>query len=145
MRAAGLEQTDVIDDDQALWSRQRGGQRSQSRALVRVAAAPSALGAVIAVAQACDATLVGRAALGCELSRARPRRAWSGCAAACPRRPRPSCSTRPQMRARGWPLGGRADPGAVELMRRVKERFDPGGSLQPRRFRGGHLGIDAGL
>jgi glycolate oxidase FAD binding subunit len=136
MRAAGLEQTDVIDDDEALWSRQRGGQRSQSRALVRVAAPPSALGAVIAVAQACDATLVGRAALGVsylELDPEGVERLRGG----LPAQATAVVLDAPADARPGLAPWGPADPGAVELMRRVKERFDPAGVCNPGVFVGG--------
>jgi glycolate oxidase FAD binding subunit len=136
MRDAGLEQTDVSEDDEELWSRQRGGQRSQSRALVRVGAAPSALGAVLVAAQACDATLVGRAALGTSYLELEPggverlRRSLPDHTAAivldAPRELRSVLDP--------W---GPADAGAVELMRRVKMRFDPAGICNPGIFVGG--------
>ncbi|MGZ4173945.1 MAG: FAD-binding oxidoreductase [Solirubrobacteraceae bacterium] len=136
MRAAGLEQMDVSDHDEALWSRQRGGQRSLSRALVRVAAAPSALGAVIAVAQACGATLVGRAALGVgdlELDPEGVERLRRG----LPEQATAVVLDAPGEARPGLDPWGPTDPGAVELMRRVKERFDPAGVCNPGVFVGG--------
>jgi glycolate oxidase FAD binding subunit len=60
----GLAGIEVTTDDEQLWERQRAGQRSRDAALVKVAAAPTALPAVIRASEACDGTLVGRAALG---------------------------------------------------------------------------------
>jgi glycolate oxidase FAD binding subunit len=64
MRSAGLAQTAMRSEDAGLWARQRAGQRSGERALVRVHSRPGALDAVLEVADRAQATLVGRAALG---------------------------------------------------------------------------------
>jgi FAD/FMN-containing dehydrogenase len=136
MREAGLELIDLSEDDEDLWSRQRGGQRSASRALVRVGAAPSALGAVLAAAHTLDATVVGRAALGTsylELDPAgvqRLRRLLPDRAAAV------VLDVPPELRS-GLDPWGPGDAGALELMRRVKLRFDPPGICNPGIFVGG--------
>ncbi|MFZ0088706.1 MAG: FAD-binding oxidoreductase, partial [Solirubrobacteraceae bacterium] len=54
MRELGLSDTEVSDDDDRLWERQRARQRSRERMLVRIAAAPTALADVLAAADACD-------------------------------------------------------------------------------------------
>jgi glycolate oxidase FAD binding subunit len=64
MREAGLEHVDVTAEDAPLWARQRSGQRSEQRAIVRVSARPSSLEAVLRLADSAGATLVGRAGLG---------------------------------------------------------------------------------
>jgi hypothetical protein len=64
MSGGGLEQAEVVENDDGLWARQRAGQRSDTRALVRVAARPSSLADLLGLASACGASLVGRAALG---------------------------------------------------------------------------------
>ena len=60
---AGLV-TSVEDDDDAIWARQREGQRSPDGVVVGVAAGPASLRLVLEAARAAGATLVGRAALG---------------------------------------------------------------------------------
>src|SRR5205807_4170835 len=58
MRELGLSGVDVADDDEGLWARQRAGQRAQEgSALVRVAARPSSLSAVLRGAEAAGGTV----------------------------------------------------------------------------------------
>ena len=65
MREHGLEGVDVVSDDAVLWGQQRSGQRAgEGEVLLRVAARPSALPAVLSACDAGGGTLVGRAALG---------------------------------------------------------------------------------
>ncbi|HTX30016.1 MAG TPA: FAD-binding oxidoreductase [Solirubrobacteraceae bacterium] len=137
MSDAGLRDVEVTDDDAELWARQRSGQRSPGRALVRVAAQPSALATVLRVADAHDATVVGRAAYGHffialdpaaapDLLRALP----PGATAVLHDAPAALVETVD-------PWGGSHDPAALELMRRVKARFDPRGVCSPGVFVGG--------
>ncbi|MGZ4243749.1 MAG: FAD-binding oxidoreductase [Solirubrobacteraceae bacterium] len=136
MAEAGLMGTEVTDQDGQLWERQRAGQRSADRALVRVAAPTTALGAVIAAADACEATLVGRAALGSSFVDVAPDavgRLWEGLPAGA----RGVVADAPaSLRTAEDPW--RADPGpGLDLMRRVKARFDPAGTCNPGLFVGG--------
>jgi glycolate oxidase FAD binding subunit len=105
MREAGLTEVDVSDQDGQLWERQRAGQRSQEQALVRVAAAPTGLGAVIAASDVCEGTLVGRARH--ELRRGRPRRRRPAAGSASSQRAR-GAARRPGAAARGRRGVGRA-------------------------------------
>jgi glycolate oxidase FAD binding subunit len=136
MEAHGLAGVDVTDADGQLWERQRAGQRSADQALVRIAAAPSALAAVAAAAQACDGTLVGRAALGQSFVEVEPG------AVAGLRERLPAGATAvlldapPSLRAESDPWG-LPDGSALALMRRVKARFDPAGTCNPGLFVGG--------
>jgi glycolate oxidase FAD binding subunit len=136
MRGAGLEQVDVTSDDEELWERQRAGQRCQGRALVRVAAAPSRLPAVLRAAAAGAGTLVGRAALGSSFVALDPdavavlrRRLPAGTRSLVLDAP---AQTRSQLDPWGAPDGG-----ALALMRSVKARFDPAGACNPGLFVGG--------
>jgi glycolate oxidase FAD binding subunit len=136
MREVGLSQVDVTDQDGQLWERQRAGQRSPEGALVRIAATPTELAAVIGAVDAGEGTLVGRAALGTshvelapegvdELRRALP----ASARAVLLDGPAP-------LRARGESWGAPAGP-ELELMRRIKTRFDPTRTCNPGLFVGG--------
>ena len=89
---------------------------------------------------ACDGTLVGRAALGMQLRRGRPR---SGRRAASrarpPRAPRPLLDAPAVVRARSTIRGEPPSAAALELMRSVKARFDPAGTCNPGLVRGRDL------
>ncbi|HEX3978062.1 MAG TPA: FAD-binding oxidoreductase [Solirubrobacteraceae bacterium] len=136
MRDAGLTEVDVTDEDGPLWERQRAGQRSPEQALVRVAATPTDLGAVIGAAGACDGTLVGRAALGASFIEVVPD-AVSRLRAALPQAARAVLLDAPAPLRTGAEAWG-AQPGPeLELMRRVKARFDPAHTCNPGLFVGG--------
>lgn len=136
MRELGLEHVDVTDDDGALWARQRSGQRSAERALVRVAARPTRLPVVLRAADACGATLVGRAAFGTsylelDADRIGPLRAGLATDTVAVVLDLPE-ALRGQVDA--W---GASDGAPLELMRSVKRRFDPSGVLNRGVFVGG--------
>jgi glycolate oxidase FAD binding subunit len=136
MRVAGLAGTTVRTDDAALWARQRAGQRSAERALLRVHSRPVALRAVLEVADATGATLVGRAALGVSYLTLNVNQV------AVVRDQLPAGSSAVALdlptSARGavdpWSL---ADGPELGLMRRIKQRFDPAGVCNPGIFVGG--------
>lgn len=130
----GLEQVDVIEPDGQLWERQRAGQRSADQALVRVAAAPNALAAVLRAADHGEATVVGRAALGQSYLELAPEdviglrgQLPAGAAAVVLDAPATVALDR-------W---GPVPGPALDLMHRVKRRFDPGGTCNPGLFVGG--------
>jgi glycolate oxidase FAD binding subunit len=133
---AGLREVDVVAEDEALWERQRAGQRSASAALVRVAARPSELADVLRAAESCDGTVVGRAALGVSYVEVDPAAA-EPLRAALPAGARAVLADAPaELRAAIDPWGVGEGP-ALELMRRVKARFDPAGACNPGLFVGG--------
>jgi glycolate oxidase FAD binding subunit len=136
MRKVGLESVDVVTADEQLWARQRAGQRSEERALVRVAARPSQLASVLTAADSCSGTLVGRAALGSSYVELDPEAVESlraglpaGAVAVVLDAPASSRATLDP-----W---GSVTPTALELMRRIKQRFDPAGACNPGVFAGG--------
>jgi glycolate oxidase FAD binding subunit len=132
MRGAGLEQVDVADEDDTLWASQRAGQRSRAAALVRIDARPSRLADVLAAAEGFGGALVGRAALGTS---------YVECDPSVVARLRESLPDQ----ATATVLDGPAELDrwdvpegtALELMRRVKRRFDPMGMCSPGVFVGG--------
>jgi glycolate oxidase FAD binding subunit len=140
LRTAGLD-TEVVEDDDALWERQREGQRARATAaaevVVRVSGLQSRLGAILVAAERLGGEVVGRAGLGlCWL------RLPDGGADAV-RDLRMTLAPMPcvildapaAVREAVDPWGD-VDPALLELTRRVKARFDPAGALSPGRFVG---------
>jgi len=137
LREAGLDGIEVESDDAELWARQRAGQRSRDRALIRIAARPSALAQVLRGADACGATLVGRAALGHSFLELDPE-ALPLLAEHLPDRAvSVLLDAPPGVREAGDPWGPSQPDAALELMRRVKARFDPADACNPGVFVGG--------
>jgi glycolate oxidase FAD binding subunit len=138
MRQAGLAEIDVTDEDGQLWERQRAGQRSADRALVRIAAPPTALGDVLTAADASEGTLVGRATLGSHFVELSP----EADAVATLRRGLPAgvraivLDAPASLRTGSEPWGASSGPD-VELMRAIKARFDPAHTCNPGLFVGG--------
>ena len=139
LRTAGLEDVEHSADDAALWDAQRAGQRSAGGAVLKVSGRPADLGAVLGAAREAGASVVGRAALGLHWLTLEgddlPGRIESVRAALAPR----ACTLHDAPEAvRGavapWP---EPDPGALAVMRRVKERFDPARIFSPGTFVGG--------
>ncbi len=107
-------------------------------AVVRVSALPDARSRDLIARGRGRGRLARRAARrsgsrGCGCPRRRPTQVESLRRAAAPVALR---RARPAGRARAWTPWGPVDPAVLALMRRVKERFDPAGVLQPRRVRG---------
>jgi glycolate dehydrogenase FAD-binding subunit len=140
MRGFGLDVA-VEENDDARWVGQRAAQRSAEGTVVRVSGVRSDLPAVLRAAARADARVVGRAGLGSSwvtLPAGQP-----ADVAAAVEELRSTLSPRPcvvldapdDVRAALDVWGPAAGP--VELMRRVKERFDPSGSCNPGVFVGG--------
>ena len=120
LRAEGLE-TEIVDDDEPLWDEQRASQRGPL--VVKVSSLPTRLPDLLHATGELGGSLVGRAALGLS---------WV-------RFDEPSAEAVERLRRdfiatvldRPADLGvdpiGPIDPATRELMRRVKERFDPAG------------------
>lgn len=137
MRGAGLDGIELTSDDAELWARQRAGQRSADRALVRVAARPSALAELLRAAEAAAATVVGRASLGHCYLELEPG-AVGELIARLPRGVVHTLLDAPPGAAAGLERWGPApaEP-ALALMRRVKARFDPEHICSPGALVGG--------
>ncbi len=136
LRDAGLRDVEATSEDDALWERQRAGQRSSEGALVRVSARPSTLADVLRAAALCDGTVVGRAALGVSYVEVAPD-SVQRLLGELPEGARGVLLDAPaQVRSAIDPWGVQEGP-ALELMRQIKTRFDPAGTCNPRVFVGG--------
>ena len=139
MSSAGLEDVDVVAEDDGLWARQRAGQRSAEGALVRIAGRPSALDQVLRAAEQSGGTLVGRAALGTSYVEVSPDQLGAlrerlPAGAVCVLHDAPAA-----LRSDPDAVWGASSPSgpALELMRRVKVRFDPADACNRGVFVGG--------
>jgi glycolate oxidase FAD binding subunit len=130
----------TFDDDSWLWSEQRAGQRSPEGTVVRVSGTQAQLGDQMRAAEAVGGTLVGRVAHGLTWIRLP-----AGDEIAAIERLRAELAPSPVVvldaphgvrdGVDAWGVAG--DSPAVELMRRVKERFDPAGACNRHKFVGG--------
>jgi hypothetical protein len=119
---------ELVEDDEREWVLQRAWQRSDDGVIVRVSGLQTQLLDVLTTAQRLGARVTGRAGLGLswvvvrggpEVEELRRALAPSPCVVLdCP----------PEIEVDRL---GSADAGARELMRRVKERFDPEGACAP--------------
>jgi glycolate oxidase FAD binding subunit len=137
MSQAGLTQTEVLEDDEPLWEAQRAGQRADHDAVIRVAASPRQLGGVLRAARTAGGRVVARAALGQSFVTVEPE-SVQGVVADLPSGvPWMLLDGPPAVRAELDPWGPAAPQAALELMRRVKARFDPARTCNPGLFVGG--------
>jgi glycolate oxidase FAD binding subunit len=127
---AGVE-AQVLDDDDSIWRVQRDSQRSGDWAVVRISATQTDLPGLCAAVDGLGARLVGRAALGLSwvlLPDRSPEEADAAIETLRRDYPAVVLDAPPGLEADHW---GPFDPGARELMRRVRERFDPAGVCNP--------------
>ena len=127
---------EIDNDDESCWEAQRAAQRGD--VVVKVSTLPSSLPAAITATQDLGGTLVARAGLGLAWIQLDP----AGAAAAIEelrRRLAPApcvlLDAPTEVRAALDPWGDETGP--VELMRNVKERFDPAGVCAPGLYVGG--------
>jgi glycolate oxidase FAD binding subunit len=104
---------------------------------MRVAAPPSALAAVLEAVQASGATAVSRAAVGHSFVDLDPGALGTLLAHLPPGVVTVLVDAPDELRAAVDPWGEPGDDPALELMRRVKERFDPARACNPGVFVGG--------
>ncbi len=140
LRKIGGLTVDDDSDDEACWAAQRAAQRGD--VVVKASTVPSGLPAAMAATQAAGGTLVARAGLGLAWLQL-PAGDSAAETAARIERLRESLEPAPcvvldaptEVRAAVDPWGGETGP--VDLMRKVKERFDPAGVCAPGLFVGG--------
>jgi glycolate dehydrogenase FAD-binding subunit len=134
---AGLD-AEAVDDDGPLWSRQAAAQRSAEGMVVRVSTTQHGVAAALSAARGAGGSAVGRAALGLvwitlpetsadAVRELREQLAPAPCVVLdAPDAVREAIDP--------WDM---SDVGGIDLMRRVKERFDPHGVCNPGLFAGG--------
>jgi len=132
LRAAGLPDAAIVEHDAPLWERQRKGQRAaRGGAVIRVAGTPRRLGAVLQAAEALGARAVARGGIGSAWIKLPAGASADHVAAINELRARvaPSPATvldAPDAVREAVDPWGALAPATVALMRRVKQRFDPG-------------------
>jgi glycolate oxidase FAD binding subunit len=129
MRELGLQDAASVEDDDELWTAQRVHQRGAC--VLKVSGRPTDLPDVCHAAGA----VVGRPALGLYWL-SLPAEAAAVTAARDALSPR-ACTlldAPAELRADAWAA---PDPGALAVMARLKERFDPAGHFRPGTFVGG--------
>ena len=127
MGAAGLEDSEVIEDDDELWMAQRVAQRGTC--ILKVSGRLTDLPTVCRTGNA----VVGRPGLGLFWLSLDPAQVAEARDALAPR----TCvllDAPAELRAESWTA---PEPGVVQLMGRVKERFDPARIFRPGTFVGG--------
>ena len=136
MRDHGLHNVLVTTDDEAIWARQRAGQRSREHAIVRFAARPSQLADVLRATRLVSGRLVGRAALGISYLALDPGEIGTLRVALPPGTAAVVLDLPDAARGRldPWP---QPSASALELMWSLKRRFDPPGTCNRGVFVGG--------
>ncbi|HXF57469.1 MAG TPA: FAD-binding oxidoreductase [Actinomycetota bacterium] len=130
---------EVVEDDDATWEAQRAGQRSSEGTVVRVSCLQTDLARVLAAAAGAGASAVGRAAAG-TLWLTLPPAGVEEAVGQVEELRRSLAPLRcvvldaPAAVREKVDVWGEEDPGLLALMRRVKARFDPTGTLNPGLF-----------
>jgi glycolate oxidase FAD binding subunit len=128
-----LDEPTVVTDDAQIWSEQRLLQRAPDGFFIKVSGRPTDLPNVIRAAKAAGGGVVSRAGLGLSwIVLPAPTRIAAIRDALKPR----ACTVQDGAARidRPWPA---LEPAALDLMQRVKMRFDPAGAFNPGIFVGG--------
>jgi glycolate oxidase FAD binding subunit len=133
MRDAGVD-VEIVEDDGPLWDAQRDGQRARPGAadtIVRVSGVQTDLPALLAAAGEHDALLVGRAPLGLSWLRLEDPASVPGALTGLRGIATAVVLDAPAEVRAGVDSWGHRDERVLELMRRVKQGFDPSGACSP--------------
>lgn len=136
LRKDGGLAVEIETDDAACWEAQRAAQRGD--VVVKVSTLPAGLRSAMAVTRELGGTLVARAGLGLAWIQFDPAGAVAAIEKLRARLAPAPCvvlDAPTDVRVALDPWGGEAGP--VELMRKVKARFDPAGVCAPGLFVGG--------
>jgi glycolate oxidase FAD binding subunit len=136
LAAAGLDDVETVEDDDELWMRQRVRQRAlapEQDCVVKVSGRITDLPAAARAAADAGGSLVGRAGLGLFWLTV-PADAVDAVRDALAPRACTLLDAPEALRARAW---AEPEPGALAVMARVKERFDPARIFRPGTFVGG--------
>ncbi len=120
----------VEEDDQPLWDHARGTQRSEDGIVVRVSGVQDQTRTVLERARDLDARVVNRAAFGLSWITVRDGAQVDALRNALVPSPCVVLDA-PAEQRESLDVWGPQDSGAVALMRRVRERFDPAGACAP--------------
>ena len=133
-RLTSLEGVKIESDDAGLWARQRASQRAASGgAVVKVSGRPMDLGVTLRAADAAGAFVTSRAGLGVSWITLRDVAGVDALRHSLAPR---ACTVLDgaELVTSPWPP---VDAGALALMQRVKQRFDPRRTFRPGAFVGG--------
>lgn len=137
MRQAGLEDVEIDEADADLWARQRAGQRSTDRMLIRVTTRPSSLPGLLRAAEAAAGTVVGRVALGQSFVELEPDAGATLADRLPPNAVAVALDVPAAIRGTADPWGPPPPEPVLALTRRIKARFDPANACNPGVFVGG--------
>jgi glycolate oxidase FAD binding subunit len=131
----GLEAVKIVTDDAGLWARQRASQRATSNGgvVIKVASRPMDLAVILRAVDSAGGSVTSRAGLGLSwLALPDPANVDVLRRSLAPR----ACTVLDgaDRVSSPWPV---VDPGALAVMRRIKERFDPRRTFRPGAFVGG--------
>jgi glycolate oxidase FAD binding subunit len=133
LETLGLADAQAVVDDSGLWERQRSLQRRPEGSVVKVATKLTGLAAALRAARDFDGSLVARAGLGVTWIGLPDGADVAGLRAALAPAPTTVLDGADRV-AEPWPP---LAPAVNGLMRSVKARFDPTGTLRPGVFAGG--------
>lgn len=137
LERAGLG-AETVDDDAKLWAAQRAAQRSAGGIVVRVSGVQTQLGDQLRATERAGGSLVGRAAFGLSWIALDAERPDAVAELRSALAPSPCVVLDAPADVRGQlDVWGVEESAAIELMRRVKRRFDPAGVCAPGVFVGG--------
>jgi glycolate oxidase FAD binding subunit len=136
MAQAGLQAVEARTGADSLWARQRAGQRSLDRAVLRVSGPRDRLPELLELADRCGATAIGRAARSCSYLTLDVNQIDT-VRGALPEDCHATVTDLPAGARGAVQPWGPVDDDALALMRELKQRLDPAAACNPGVFIGG--------